>query len=99
MPSVVINHLHFREAPGPELFARAETEVVPQARAIEGFRSLHVVQVAPDHFVLIITGDGPEVLDRVATEVGSPWMMSNVVPLLAAAPERHLGPVVATSDE
>lgn len=98
MAAVVINHLHFREAPDPDLFTRAEKEVVPGARAIEGFRSLHVVQVAPDHFVLIITGDTPEVLDRVATEVGSPWMLTNVVPLLASRPERHVGPVVATSD-
>lgn len=98
MPAVVINHLHFREAPDPELFARAQNEVVPGARAIEGFRSLHVAQLAPDHFVLIITGDTPEVLDQVATEVGSPWMMTNVVPLLASPPERHLGLLVATSD-
>jgi heme-degrading monooxygenase HmoA len=51
MPAVVINHLHFREAPNPELFARAEQEVVPQAREIEGFRALHIVQAAPDHFI------------------------------------------------
>ena len=98
MPAAVVNHLHFREPPGPDLFARAQEEVVPQARNIEGFRSLHVVQVEPDHFVLIITGDDPEVLDRVATEVGSPWMTARVVSLLAAPPERHVGPVVATSD-
>lgn len=97
MPAAVINHLHFAEPPDPALFASAEREVVPQARAIEGFGALHVVQAAPDHFILIITGDSPTVLDRVATEVGSPWMMANVVPLLASPPERHLGPIVATS--
>ena len=84
MPAAVVNHLHFREPPNPELFARAEREVVPQAREIEGFRGLHIVQAAPDHFILIITGDDPEVLDRVATEVGSPWMTAHVVPLLAS---------------
>jgi hypothetical protein len=98
MPAAVINHLHFRDAPSPDLFARAEDEVVPQAREIEGFRGLHVLEVAPDHYILIIIGDTPEVLDRVATEVGSPWMMTNVVPLLASPPERHVGPLVATSD-
>jgi hypothetical protein len=98
MPAAVVNHLHFREAPDPDLFARAEEEVVPQARNIEGFRGLHVVQVAPDHFILIITGDNPEVLNQVATEVGSPWMTAHVVPLLASPPERHVGPLVATSD-
>jgi hypothetical protein len=98
MPAVVVNHLHFREPPNPELFARAEREVVPRAREIEGFRGLHIVQAAPDHFILIITGDDPEVLDRVATEVGSPWMTAHVVPLLASPPERHLGPLIATSE-
>ena len=61
MPAAVVNHLHFREAPEPDLFVRAEQEVVPQARDIEGFREFHIVQVAPDHFILIITGDTPEV--------------------------------------
>jgi hypothetical protein len=98
MRAVVVNHLHFREPPNPELFARAEQEVVPQARAIEGFRGLHIVQAAPNHFILIITGDNPEVLDRVATEVGSPWMTAHIVPLLASPPERHVGPLIATSD-
>jgi hypothetical protein len=98
MPAAVVNHLHFREAPDPDLFARAEEAVVPQARDIEGFRGLDIVQVAPDHFILIITGETPEVLDRVATEVGSPWMMANVVPLLASPPERHIGPLVVTSN-
>jgi hypothetical protein len=98
VPATVVNHLHFREAPDPDLFARAEKEVVPQARSIEGFRGLQVVQVAPDHFVLIITGDDIAVLDRVATEVGSPWMSAHVVSLLATPPDRHVGPVVATSD-
>jgi hypothetical protein len=98
MPAAVVNHLHFREAPNPDLFVRAETEVVPEARKIEGFRGLQIVQAAPDHFILIITGDSPDVLDRVATEVGSPWMTAHVVPLLASPPERHVGPLVATSD-
>ena len=98
MTAAVVNHLYFREAPSHDLFVRAEDEVVPQARGIQGFRGLHVVQVAPDHYILIILGDDSEALDRVATEVGSPWMMTHVVPLLASPPERHIGPLVATTD-
>jgi hypothetical protein len=97
MPAAVVNHLRFKEAPDRGLFARVETEILPQARSIEGFRGLHIVEAAPDHFILVILADGTEVLDRVATEVGSPWMLDNVVPLLAAPPERHLGPLVATT--
>jgi hypothetical protein len=98
MPAAVINHLHFREAPDPALFALAEREVVPQARITEGIGGLHIVQVTPDHFILVILGDDPGVLDTFAAEVGTPWMMEHVVPLLASPPERHLGPLVATTD-
>jgi hypothetical protein len=98
MPAAVINHLHFREAPDTDLFARAEREVVPEARVTEGIHGLHIVQVTPDHFILVILGDDADVLDRFAVKVGSPWMMEHVVPLLASPPERHLGGLVATTD-
>ncbi len=47
--------------------------------------------------MLLILADTTETLDRLTTEVGSPWMMEHVVPLLSGPPERHIGPVVATS--
>ena len=98
MPAAVINHLHFREAPDADLFAQAQREVVPEARITEGIRGLHIVQVTPDHFILVILGDDAEVLDEFAAKVGSPWMTEHVVPLLTSSPERHLGPLVATTD-
>lgn len=97
MPAAVVNHLHFRESPDPGLFVRAEAEVVPQARSVDGFLGLHIIQAAADHFILVIFGEDAHALDRVATEVGSPWMMANVVPLLASPPERYLGPLVVTT--
>ena len=66
MPAAVINHLHFREAPGTDLFALAEQEDVPEARITEGIGGLHIVQVTPDHFILVILGDDAEVLDKFA---------------------------------
>ena len=98
MPTAVINHLHFRETPDSDLLARAERELVPQACITEGIRGLHIVQVTPDHLILVILGDDAEVLDKFATEVGSPWMMECVVPLLASPPEQHLGPLVVTTE-
>jgi hypothetical protein len=67
-------------------------------RTMEGVSGLHIAQVTPDHFILVILGDDAEVLDKFATEVGSPWMMENVIPLLALPPERYLGALVATTD-
>ncbi len=98
MTAVVVNHLHFKEPPNPELFSSAEKTLTPQMKEIEGFRAFHVVQVGEDHAILIIVGDTPDVLNRVATEVGSPWMSEQIVPLLAKPPERHIGPVIASSE-
>lgn len=92
----VINHLRFKDPIDPALLIRAE-ELAPQMRRIEGFRGFSIVQVADDHAVLVIMGDDGEVLDRLATEVGSPWMRENVLPLLASPPQRHLGPVIASA--
>jgi hypothetical protein len=97
MPAAVVNHLHFRQAPDTDLFARAERQLVPEARISEGIRGLHIVQVSPDHFVLVILGDDADQLDEFAANVGSTWM-NEVEPLLATPPERHLGPLVTTTD-
>ena len=97
MPAAVVNHLHFRQAPDTDLFARAERQLVPEARITEGIRGLHIAQVSPDHFVLVILGDDADLLDEFAANVGSTWM-KEVEPLLASPPERHLGPLVTTTD-
>jgi hypothetical protein len=97
MAAAVITHLHFRNAPDADLFARAEQQLVPEARISEGIGGLHIVQVTPDHFILVILGDDADLLDKFASKVGSPWMME-VEPLLTSPPERHVGPLVATTD-
>jgi hypothetical protein len=97
MAAAVITHLYFREAPDTDLFARAERQLVPEARITEGIGGLHIVQVTPEHFILVILGDDADLLGKFAAKVGSPWMME-VEPLLTSPPERHLGPLVATTD-
>lgn len=93
----VVNHLRFKETIDPELFARAERDLIPQMRAIDGFQDFYVIQTSDTEVVLVILGDDVGVLNRVATEVGSPWMTANVVPLLAGPPDRHIGPTIASS--
>jgi hypothetical protein len=97
MSAAVISQLHFREPPDPDLFARAQRELVPEARIMDGIHGLHIVQVAPDHFILVVLGDNVEVIDRFAVEVASPWMTDHVVPVLASPPEQYLGPLVVTT--
>jgi hypothetical protein len=79
------------------VFERAETDLVTQMRAVEGFRGLEVTQTSEHDVILVILGDSVEVLDQIATEIGSPWMRENVVPLLAGPPDRHIGPSIVSS--
>ncbi|HVT75710.1 MAG TPA: hypothetical protein VHD87_01675 [Acidimicrobiales bacterium] len=93
----VVNHLRFKEPVDPELFASAATELTAQMRAIEGFQGFHVIQTSETEVILVIFGDDVDVLNRIATEVGSPWMTAKVVPLLAGPPDRQIGPTIASS--
>ena len=93
----MVNLLTFKEPLDRALFEAAECELVPRMQEIEGFEALYVVQTSETEVVLVILGDTVETLDRLATEIGSPWMMTNVVPLLAEPPQRHVGPVIASS--
>ena len=92
----VVNQLRFSSDVDPALFASME-DLVPQMAAIEGFVGVQVVQTGPTDVTLLIFADDEATLDRIATEVGSPWMREHVVPLLAAPPDRRLGPVLVSS--
>lgn len=92
----VVNVLRFKDPVPLELFERAAVELAEAMRAIEGFNGLDAIHSGDAEVVLLIAADSVATLDRIATEVGSPWMAANVGPLLAAPPERHLGPVVAS---
>jgi len=96
--AAVVNLLRFKEPVEPAVFAGVERDLVPQMLAIKGFRGFHVVQTSDQEVILVILGDSVEVLDQIASEVGSPWMRANVVPLLAGPPERHIGPIIASSE-
>ncbi len=94
--AAVVNILTFRDPVDPSVFDGV-VPVIARMREIEGFEDLHIVHTGEREVVLIIFADTTETLDRLATEVGSPWMMEHVVPLLAAPPHRRLGPVIQSS--
>ena len=95
--AAVVNHLHFKEDVDASIFVDSERDLLPEMRAIDGFRGYEVVQVSEREVVLVILADTAETLDRIATEVGSPWMREHVVPLLGRPPERKIGPTLASS--
>lgn len=95
--AAVINVLQFKEKPDPELFQRAAQELGPQMSIIDGFEELRVIQTGDTEVILLVFAETMEALDRIATEIGSPWMVANVVPHLAGPPQRHIGPVIAST--
>ena len=94
--AAVVNVLRFKEPVDPGLFHRAQDELGQAMREIAGFQALHIVETSDTEVTLIILGSSTHVLDRIATEVGSPWMIANVLPLLSAPPERHIGEEIAS---
>ncbi len=96
MSAAVVNHLKFAQTVDPALFARAEQEMADRMRAVAGFEGMHVVQIADDEVVLVILADTQDTLDRLAAEVGGPWMVANIRPLLARPPQRQIGPLLAS---
>jgi len=97
MMHAVVNQLRFKDPIDPAIFDNAENDLFPVMREVEGFDSFHVIQTSEDTAILVIVGESPEVLDRIATEVGSPWMRANVVPHLGGPPERQLGAIVVST--
>jgi hypothetical protein len=92
-----VNLLRFKDAVDPDLFAEAERDLTPQMRAVEGFQDFFAIQTSDTEVILLILGDDVDALNRLGTEVGSPWMMAHVVPLLAEPPDLYIGPTNASS--
>ncbi|HEY2330706.1 MAG TPA: hypothetical protein VGH94_02200 [Acidimicrobiales bacterium] len=93
----LVEHLHFKDPIDPELFRTAERDLVPLLRGIDGFRDFHVMHTSDHDVVLFVQGDNLEALAQIADELGSAWMHDTVMPLLSKPPERHIGPVIASS--
>lgn len=53
--------------------------------------------VSERHLILILTFASAEDADRIAREVGGPWMRENIVPLLEGGTDRSVGEVIAAA--
>jgi hypothetical protein len=93
---VVINHLRLRDpvADTTVQAARAGMGLVVDAGAL----AARVAKVDETHLILILEFAGPEDADRIAREVGGPWMREHVRPLLAGDTERSVGEVIASAE-
>jgi hypothetical protein len=93
---VVVNHLRLRE-PLPEATVEAAQEVVRQV-VDAGALAARIAKVDDRHLILILEFPTAEDADRVAREVGGPWMREHISPLLADGTERWVGEVIASAD-
>jgi hypothetical protein len=92
---VVVNHLRLRE-PLTDATVHALHEGVERVVAAGGLAG-RVAKVDETHLVLILDFADAEDADRVAREVGGPWMREHVVPLLAGGTDRSVGEVIASA--
>jgi hypothetical protein len=92
---VVVNHLYLRDPVSQEIVEKSRDAV--QRVVDAGGRAAHVARIDDRHLALILMFDGPEDAERIAREVGGPWMRENIVPLLARETERSVGEVVASA--
>lgn len=93
---VVVNHLRLRD-PVPEATLKAlqsGVNLVVDAGGASG----RVAKVDDRHLILILEFASAEDADRIAREVGGPWMREHITPLLADGTERSLGEVIASAD-
>jgi hypothetical protein len=93
---VVVNHLRLRE-PMSDATVDALHEGVRLA-VDAGALAARVAQVDDRHLILLLEFSSADDADRMAREVGGPWMREHIRPLLAGDTERSVGEVIASAD-
>jgi hypothetical protein len=93
--AVVVNHLYLRD-PLTDETVQALRDFAPLVVGA-GASAAQVLRVDDTHLVFILDFPSAEDADRVAAEVGGPWMREHLVPLLARGPERSVGDVIAST--
>jgi len=92
---VVVNHLYLRDSLTGETLQAAREVVQPVVDA--GAIAAQVAKVDETHLILLLTFATAEDADRIARDVGGPWMREHIRPLLARDTERSVGEVIASA--
>jgi hypothetical protein len=93
---VVINHVRLRE-PVPAATVEAAQEGM-QLVVDAGALAARVAKVDDTHLILILEFSTAADAERIAREVGGPWMREHIRPLLASETERSIGEVIASAE-
>ena len=62
-----------------------------------GALAARLAKVDEKHLILILEFSTAEDADRISREVGRPWMLENIGPLLAGEPERSVAEVIVSA--
>ena len=92
----VVNYLRLRDPVADATVQAAQEDV--QLVVDAGALAAHVTKVDESHLILILEFATAEDADRVAREVGGPWMREHIRPLLAGDTERSVGEVIAAAE-
>jgi hypothetical protein len=93
---VVINHLRLRDSVADATVESLRKGV--QLAVDAGALAARVAKVDETHLILILEFSSAEDADRMAREVGGPWMREHIRPLLAGDTERSVGEVIASAE-
>jgi hypothetical protein len=92
---VVVSHLYFRE-PVTDATLEALQDAMPQVVDAGGLAA-RTVRVNDKHLILLLDFASAEDADRIAREIGGPWMREHIAALLAGDTERSFGEVIASA--
>jgi hypothetical protein len=93
---VVVNHLRLRD-PLTDETVRASREAIRLVVEAGGSRCW-MLKVDDRHLILVLEFSSAEEGNRIARDVGGPWMNEHIRPLLAGDTERYVGEVIASTD-
>ena len=92
----MINHLRLRDP-----LADATVDALHHGMQLvvdAGALAASVAKVDETHLILILEFSSAEEADRLARDVGGPWMREHIRPLLAGDTERSVGEVIASAE-
>ena len=93
---VVVNHLRLREPMSDATIAATQKGI--QLVVDAGGLAARVAKVDETHLILILEFSTAEDADRIAREIGGPWMRDHIRPLLAGDTERSVAEVIASAE-
>jgi len=92
---VVVNRLPLAKPIDDALITRINSELLPGAKMLPGFRSLQLVRNSETEAIIIVHFETLDAVERVTKEYAAPWFRQHVLPYLSGPSTRTVGELVA----